>query len=242
MDHRSVRKFKPDRIAPDLLDLILAAGTRAATAGNLQRYSFVVVDEPELLKELGVAQAPLVVVALVDQYRLKRWFDLSNTAAVSLPNPINLFLSYWDAIIALHNVVVAAESHGLGGYYFGGILSADTQTILAAPEHTFPAGMACLGYPAAASTRSMRLPLRAVVHRNRYRKPADDEVRAFYREREKVWDSVPEDKRQGLAAQGIRSIPQAIAVQKFSPEITRERSQGVLDNLQRFGLTVIEER
>ncbi|HDR89044.1 MAG TPA: hypothetical protein ENN63_05370, partial [Bacteroidetes bacterium] len=29
--HRSIRKYKPDAVAPDLLDKILEAGTRAST-------------------------------------------------------------------------------------------------------------------------------------------------------------------------------------------------------------------
>ena len=35
-NHRSIRKFKPDAIDPEMLDAILTAGIRGATGGNLQ--------------------------------------------------------------------------------------------------------------------------------------------------------------------------------------------------------------
>ena len=77
LKHRLIRKFKPDPIHGEMIELILCAGTRTTNAGNLQTYSFVVVDDPTLVKKLGFS-APLAVVALVDQYRLKRWLELND--------------------------------------------------------------------------------------------------------------------------------------------------------------------
>lgn len=97
--------------------MILKAGIRAATAGNLQLYALVVFDEDEQKEALGLTHAPLVIVAMVDLYRLKRWFELSDTAPVYNNRSNSLFIGFWDAIIALHNIVVTAESVGLGTCY-----------------------------------------------------------------------------------------------------------------------------
>ncbi len=145
LNHRSIRKFKPDPVPDETIDLILQAGTRAASAGNLQAYSFAVVDKPALVKKLG-SSAPIAVVALVDQYRLKRWFELHD-APFCNDRAINLFISYWDAVIALQNVVVAAESLVLGAQSMWG---GDD------PLHKRAGGLGCPG---------VRLPLRARVHR-----------------------------------------------------------------------------
>lgn len=50
MDHRSVRKFKPDPVPEELCRLLLRPGVRAATAGHLQRYAFVVVADPATIE------------------------------------------------------------------------------------------------------------------------------------------------------------------------------------------------
>ena len=242
MNHRSIRRFRKDPIDEKILQEILGAGTRAATAGNLQMYSFIVVDDPRkiaLFKEhVGEAGIPpLIVIALVDLHRIKRWLEVSDANPPVLGRPVYLLLGFWDAVIALHNVVVAAESLGLGGCYYGAILEFDIQKHFGTPEYVFPAGMVCLGYPAEEPELSQRLPLEAVVHRNSYREFSHEEIKGFYHERERVWDRVSEKRKELLAQQGIRSIPQALAVQRFSDETTRRRSEGILGNLKRSKFT-----
>ena len=145
---------------------------------------------------------------------------------------VYFLLGFWDAIIALQNVVVAAESLGLGGCYYGAILEFDTQKHFGTPEYVFPAGMVCLGYPAEEPQLSQRLPLEAIVHRNSYREFSDEEIKEFYHERERVWDRVSEKRKSLLAEKGIHSIPQALAVERFSDDITRQRTEGIRRNLK----------
>ncbi len=238
MNHKSIRKFEKEPVELDVLEVILRAGTRAATAGNLQLYSLIVVDDPEKLKTLGFEFAPLVIAAFVDQYRIKRWFEISDTAPVCVNRASNLFIGYWDAIIALHNVVIAAESLGLGGCYYGGILAMDTQKIFETPQHVFPAGMVTIGYPAETPDLKIRLPIEAVIHRNTYRPPTDEELKEYYREREGWWDAVSDEQRAELAKQKIRSIPQAIAIQKYSDEVVDKVSKKIEANILKSGFVL----
>ncbi len=48
MNHRSIRRFKSDPVPAELLGQILRADIRAASAGNLQTYSLVVIDAPSI--------------------------------------------------------------------------------------------------------------------------------------------------------------------------------------------------
>lgn len=243
MNHRSIRQFRKDPVDQETLHMILNAGIRAASAGNLQMYSFLVLDDPEKLtlftEEFGatVQIPPVIVVALVDLHRIKRWLELNDAKPPVLDRPAYFMLGFWDAIIALHNVVVAAESLGLGSCYYGSILEIDIQKQFGTPEYVFPAGMVCLGYPAEEPELRQRLPLEAVVHRNSYREFSASEIREFYLERESVWERVSEKRKQLLSEQGIHSIPQALAVQRFSEKVTRQRSEGILRNLQRAKFT-----
>ena len=89
MNHRSIRQFKPTPLEPETLDLILKAGIRAATAGNLQGYSLIVIDDQEKKKALWdrpSTEATTMVAAVVDQYRMKREEEQQDLLARDIRN------------------------------------------------------------------------------------------------------------------------------------------------------------
>jgi hypothetical protein len=106
------------------------------------------------------------------------------------------------------------------------------------PEYVFPAGMACIGHPDEDPELSMRLPLEAVMHRNTYQRFSDEQIKAFYRQREGVWDTVSAELKERLRQQGIHSIPQALAVQRFADQVTEKRSRGIVENVRRAGFNL----
>ncbi len=242
MNHRSVRNFSDKEISPDVLNAILTAGTRAATGGNLQLYSMLVLDEKSRLQTLDInlevpfiekSNSPLAILMLADQYRVRRWLKQNSERDVISHRPYNFFMAIWDGLIALQNIVIAAESLGLGTCYLGSGIELDIQKLFNAPEYIFPAGLVCLGYPKTTPELSMRLPLEAVVHKNQYHIPTPEEINKWYKERDNVWGKVPEERKKMLAEQEIFGIAQALAVQKFSSEIVEKRSKGILNNLKK---------
>ena len=233
LNHRSIRRFKSDSVPAELLDEILRAGTRAASAGNLQAYSLVVIDDPERLEKMTFG-APLAIVALVDLYRLKRWFEL-NDAPFYFDQAVNVFIAYWDAVIALQNIVVAAEGLGLGTVYVGLVLSKNVQEWLDAPEYVFPAGLLFIGHPDESPELRPRLPLDAVVHRNSYHVPTDEEIRAHFHDKNKQWDELPQAKREKLREKGIENYAQFKTLGHYTPEFIRSESEKVIENLKRAG-------
>lgn len=243
MNHRSIRRFQDKPIDPKTLALILGAGIRAPTAGNLQHYSLIVVDDPQKKRAISdnpAVDAATIIIAVVDEYRLKRWFAL-NDAPFYFDQSVNLLIGFWDAIVALHNVVVAAESLGLGAVYMGRVLSADLHAILDVPEFVFPAGMAWLGYPDESPPLKARLPLEAVVHRNGYQVPTDEKIRRFFQEKDGAWDQLPEEERGQLQARGIRNTAQRVTVGHYTEEFIRGESEAICANLKRAGLRLTTE-
>ncbi len=240
-NHRSVRKFKSDPLSEETIQTLLTSGIRAASCGNLQLYSFLVVDDREKLDLFEglispvIKRPPLIIIALLDLHRIKSWFKINQTEPPVLDRPIYFMLGLWDALIALQNVVVAAESLDLGTCYFGPILEFDIQTHFGTPEYVFPAGMVCVGHPAEEPRQRKRLPLEAVMHRNSYRHFSERRLREFYSERDRLWESVSDERKQYMREQGIESIPQAVSVQRFSEDVTRKRSQRLLANLTKAG-------
>ncbi|MEZ4519483.1 MAG: nitroreductase family protein [Chloroflexota bacterium] len=52
LQHRSIRRYKPDPVPDDLLTEILEAGVRASSSGNMQTFSIVVTRDRALREEL----------------------------------------------------------------------------------------------------------------------------------------------------------------------------------------------
>jgi nitroreductase family protein len=50
---RSMRRLKPDPVPPALIRKILEAGTSAPSGGNMQRWRFLVIRDPEIKKTVG---------------------------------------------------------------------------------------------------------------------------------------------------------------------------------------------
>jgi nitroreductase len=217
----------------ELVDQILQAGIRGATSYGLQNYALMVVDDAEKKQVLGVGHAPLVVIALVDQYRISRWFALHHAGPSCFNGAHNLFIAFWDAIIALQNAVVAAESLGLGTCYYGHVLGVNVQTLFGTPEYVFPAGMVAMGYPDEHPPLSTRLPPEAVVHRNHYQQPSDEDIRRWYTQCDAEWDTLNDEEKARLAERGIHNSAQKLAKEGCSAPIIGERSADILRNLRR---------
>jgi nitroreductase len=231
--HRSIRRFKPDPVEPEVVAEILQAGIRGATSYNLQNYALLLVDDPEKKKALGLAHAPLAVIALVDQYRLSRWFTVHHAGPSCFNGAHNLFIAFWDAIIVLQNIVVAAESLGLGTCCYGHIVGINVQALFGTPEYVFPAGIVAIGYPDQSPPLSTRLPLEAVVHQNSYRLPSDEDIRRWYAQSDVEWDTLGDEQKTLLAEQDIHNSAQRVAKEACSPQVIGERSADILQNLRR---------
>lgn len=243
LSHRSIRKFAPRPIEPEMLDLILTAGTRAASAGNLQHYSLIVIDDEEKKKALmdnPMTENAIMVMAVVDEYRLKRWFELNN-APFHFDRIAHVMIGVWDAVLVLQNIIVAAESLGLGTVCIGGSIGFDIRSVLGTPDYVVPAGMALIGYPDEAPELRPRLPLEAVVHRNGYQIPTDDAIRVFFREKDRQWDDMPEERREELAARGIENTAQRLTMGNYTQEFVANRSRAILRNIENAGFKLAVE-
>ena len=133
----------------------------------------------------------------------------------------NLFLQgVEDTIIAAQNVVVAAESLGLGTTYLGSIL-ADPRRVIAAlrlPERTFPLLGLLVGRPAQAPQYKPRLPREITTAVDAYPEPDehlealadyDATVREYYdlRDANTRVDSFSEQIARALGTGGASTSP-----------------------------------
>lgn len=184
LNHRSIRAFSTQPIAPDARDAIIAAAQSASSSSFLQCSSIIRITDPALRQTLAhycgdqqhVVDAAEFWVFCADFHR---HLDIFPQAQIGLAE--QLLLGCVDTALMGQNALVAAESLGLGGVFIGGIRNhiADVTSLLALPQQVLPLFGLCLGYPTATPDLKPRLPASLVVHENSYQ-PLDKAALAQY--------------------------------------------------------------
>ena len=107
---RSVRKFENRAVPEELIQKLLAAAMQAPSARNQQPWQFVVVDDRELLQQVG---------------------DINPNAKMAHAAPLGILVcgdlrlekseGYWvvDCAAAVENMLLAAHALGLGAVWTG---------------------------------------------------------------------------------------------------------------------------
>lgn len=171
---RTIRAYKPTSIDQKTLDAIMDAGRLAPSWGNTQTWRWVVVQDKNIKRQIAetvlrpgnrgteaVKTAPVVIAACAEL----------NKAGVRDGQPSTDKGGYWfmfDAGLALENMVLAAESFGLGTLFIGGMDAPKAQALLGVPE-----GFACvifmvLGYPDEQPEARPRKELSEFVFKNKF--------------------------------------------------------------------------
>ena len=182
--HRSIRKFKDQQIPRELFEELIRAGQCAATSNHVQAYTIIHVVNPEKRKklaELAGGQAYIETCSdfLVFCADMKRATESAEKAGAEVVRGMTeqLLVASVDAALIAQNVVVAAESEGLGICYIGGIRNnpQEVSELLNLPEHVYPVFGLCLGYPDQDPEVKPRLPLAAILKEDAY-DDSDDEA------------------------------------------------------------------
>jgi len=198
--HRSIRKFTTDPVDQSTLETLIQAGQAAATSSFIQACTVIQVSQGErrdALAEMAgnqayVSQAPVFLVFCADMKRHRLACDMHGAEMQSGYTEQFLTASL-DCALFAQNVVVAAESLGLGSVYIGGLRNriADVAELLELPELVYPVFGLCLGYPDQSPEVKPRLPLSVVLKQECYDDSQDEAtirdydsaVREYYRTR-----------------------------------------------------------
>ena len=189
---RMVRAFEPVPVAPDALDRVLAAATRAPSAGFTQGLDLLVLADPASTSRYwdltfpepgaragfrwqGLFLAPVLVVPVVDPAAYASRYGEPDKGGSGLADVAAWPVPYWwiDGGAAVENLLLGAVDEGLGALFFG--LFSHERAVLDAfgvPEGRRALGTIALGHPAAdepgrSATRPRR-PLAEVVHRDHW--------------------------------------------------------------------------
>lgn len=143
---RTIRSFKPEPVAGELLERLVNVGRLAPSAANLQPLEFVVVDETELKAEVfpclkwaayiapagdpGPGEEPAAyIVTLANTKVREKMFE-------------------YDVGAAMENMILAALAEGVGSCWLLSIDRDKLRAVLGVPEDYRVDSVLALGYPA----------------------------------------------------------------------------------------------
>lgn len=156
LNHRTIREFKDERIPEEIFKTLMEVARRTPTSNGMQSCSIIRVKDndkkavvSEVCNQEYVKRTPELLIFIVDQFRNMMIAKEKGGNVDNARDMDRFFQGFTDACLAAQNVVVAAESLGLGTVYFGSILN-DPQRIIDTfdlPELTFPVVGLGIGYP-----------------------------------------------------------------------------------------------
>jgi len=145
LERRSIRKYTDEPVSDDDLKGLLRAAMAAPSAGNRQPWEFVVIRERETLNTMTgfhprggydmLRQAPMAIVVCGDREK-------------------QLDAEYWvlDCSAATENILIAAQSLGLGAVWLGVYPRQDRigkiRDLLGLPHNIMPLSIISVGHPA----------------------------------------------------------------------------------------------
>lgn len=189
--HRSIRKFTDRPVSQELVNELVRAGQCAATSSFIQACTVIQVSDRTVREKLCEAAArqpyvldsPVFLVFCADMQRHQLACSMHDADMLSGFTEQFLTASV-DCALFAQNVLVAAESLGLGGCYIGAIRNqiAEVDRLLQLPDKVYPIFGMCLGYPDQDPETKPRLPLSVVLKQQVYRDDGDEAVIAAYDE------------------------------------------------------------
>jgi FMN reductase (NADPH) len=234
---RSIRKFKRKQVSRDLINQIVEAGQRAPTACGMQTYSFILITDGRLRKEIYrligkqscMEQAPVWIIVCADMARQLKLFGVLGVKTEF--GPLGKFIpAVIDAGLTAENMVLAAEALGLGSVFIGSVWNTLKRIadLLGLPKNVLPLVLVCLGHPNESPPLRPRWPLEAVLHENRYVMPSEKLMRDYYEKANK------ELLEMGYFRKGINNWAEHWQA-KFPPREMKTWEEGLRRDLKALG-------
>ncbi len=200
-ERRAIRHFKKDEVPREYIYKIIDAARYAPSAGNLQPWEFIVIEDQTTQEKIAhacisqkfISDAPVVIVACADTER----------SAVRFSGRGKMFYSVCDVSAAVENLILAAHAFGLGTCWVGGFDDKMLAHFLKLPKGVAPIAVIPLGYPASEPKPPKRTALSNILHFGEY------------------------GRYKKLHAEGLHHAEKPIEKPKPKPE--KKRKKGLID-------------
>ncbi len=143
---RSIRKYQGKPVEWDKIANILDAGRLAPSAGNLQNWRFIVVQDDNgrkkiaeaCLKQTWIESAPTIIAVVAEPEKARRFYGARGERLYTIQN----------CAAAAENMLLAAHDLGLGACWIGAFDELMVSRVLGLPEHVKVNAVITIGYPA----------------------------------------------------------------------------------------------
>ena len=174
---RTIRAYKTTPVDEKTLETILNAGRLAPSWANTQTTRFIILKDPGIkaqLADIAVRPGNRAIVALKTAPIVIAVCAELNKAGFRDGQPHTNKGGFWymfDAGLAMENMVLTAQSFGLGTLFVGGMNAEKAEAILGIPEGFAFVILMSLGYPDEAPEARPRKDLAEVVFREKFGAP-----------------------------------------------------------------------
>ena len=161
---RSYRVYKPDMPEDEKVQRILEAARLAPTWANKQGVEYIVVRDPELVREVWIAvgqqqkfaEAPMFIVGIIPE-------------SGSGTNSNGLKYFPLDFGICFEHLILAATAEGLATCWIGWFNEPKVQEVLGIPKRYRVLALTPLGYPVREKGEvEDRKPLDKIIHYDKF--------------------------------------------------------------------------
>ncbi|MEM9662161.1 MAG: NADPH-dependent oxidoreductase [Planctomycetota bacterium] len=182
LQHRTIRRFKPDPVPEEHVRLAVEAGQMASTSSAVQAYGLIRVRETATREAIADLAGPQPKIAACGAFFVvfgdtRRHRIAAKRDGNAYDQRLESFLvAAIDASLFAEKMVIAFESMGYGICYIGGLRNDIDRLdgLLGLPAGVYPLFGLCVGVPDEAPSKRPRLPLDAVLFEERY--PDDQTV------------------------------------------------------------------
>lgn len=163
MRRKSIRKYTDQMPSDEVIETVVRAGMQAPFASQS---CSLLLSKGKKDTDWG---APLEFVVCVDSYKLERIMAKRNWKMISNDLMILMF-AIQDATLMAENMVIAAESLGMGSCFIGAApyVADKIAKEYNLPERVFPLVILVMGYPDEDPPVRPRYPLDYVLFENKY--------------------------------------------------------------------------
>jgi hypothetical protein len=178
-----------------------------------------------------IAEAPVVLTFCADFNRFNKWCNQRN-AEPGYDNFLSFVTASIDALLAAQNAVIAAEEHGLGTCYLGTTtyMAGKIIEVLNLPKGVVPITTVVLGYADENPGLTDRLPMRAIVHHEKYQDYSDDDINRLYAEKENM-----DEYKQFVVENEVENLAQVFTQKRYKKGDNLAFSKALLDVLKQQG-------
>ena len=178
LDHRTIRKYKEERIPEADMTIILEAAQRAPSSVNGQSRSFVEVTDPAVrdeiiqiaTKQTWIGPASHFFIVCMDFRRAVIASQKEGKDNLMVNQTEALMIGAVDGGLAMGNAIAVAESMGYGACPIGAIRNNPRRIVelLELPEYVFPLNGLVIGVKDEPSSPKPRFPEETFHHVGKY--------------------------------------------------------------------------